>query len=833
MGTKLVSLTVLLIVGVGSVARGGQPPPGSDDRDAISQRAKGLLERMTLQEKIDMLAGVGFETKPVTRLGIPPLRMTDGPQGVRWGKATAFPAGACMAATWNPDLIQRAAVAIALDAKAKGRQMVLAPCVNIVRVPMGGRSFESFGEDPYLASVMTVAFVRGVQSEKVIACVKHFAANNQETDRFTVSANVDERTLREIYFPAFKAGIQDGGAWSVMAAYNKLNGLYCTENSWLLDGILKKEWGFQGFVVSDWGATHSTIQAAQAGLDLEMPDGKYFTASLLDAVRQGQVDESVINEKVTRILKAMLWTGMCDEPVMPREEAVSGGQQRTAAREVAREGMVLLKNDANLLPLDLRSVRSIAVLGPNASVAVVGGGGSARVEPTGALSPLEVFVRRAGGSFRVTYARGLFSDEDFMTVESASLRPGNSGIGVLGEYFANPDCKGTPVLVRVDPKIDFTWNQDAPAPTLPNDGFSVRWTGVLVPPADGRYELSVRTDDGVRLALENRLLIDDWHSRGPKTQSVTLTLRGGRPYPLKMEYFDAGGRATARLAWRSDADKPLAEAVQAARDADIAFVFAGLNDELECEGFDRESLELPQAQNDLIEAVLRVNKRTVVILNAGAPVLMTRWLNRVPALLLAWYPGQEGAESLVDLLTGMANPSGKLPVTFPKRWEESPAHGNYPGNAGTVNYKEGVMVGYRGFDAKNLDVAFPFGFGLSYSTFEYRNLRIVPASTASGLAVRVSLQVENTSRRVGAEVVQLYVSDPECSVPRPVKELKGFSKIILRPGQKTDLTFDLPREALSFFNPTTTRWTVEPGKFDILVGSSSRDIRLRGEYRVE
>jgi beta-glucosidase len=830
MKTSVLLLTSLMACLAFALCYAQEIPPYKNPRTPIEERVKDLLGRMSLEEKIDLLAGTGFETKPNARLGIPPLNMTDGPLGVRWGKSTAFPASACLAATWNPLLVEKAGAAIAREVRAKGRHMLLAPCINIERVPLGGRSFESFGEDPYLTSQMTAAYVRGVQSQKVIATVKHFAANNQEWDRFSVSANVDERTLREIYLPGFRAGVKEGGAWSVMSAYNKLNGMFCSENPWLLTEVLKKEWGFQGFVVSDWGATHSTAASANAGLDLEMPTGVFFHAPLLDAVRKGLVQESTVNDKVIRLLRAMFWAGIFDDP-LKFDDAVPGSTaQREVARTVASEGVVLLRNESALLPLDLRAVKSIAVIGPNAPAARVGGGGSARVEPTAAASPLEVLVGRVGGAVRLAYARGLFSEEDFATIGPSALRSGSGGTGLKAEYFNNPDCKGSPVLVRVDPQIAFDWKQEAPSAAVPRDKFSVRWTGFLLPPADGRYDISVQTDDGVRLSIDNRMLMDDWRPHGVRTRTISMTMKAGRQYPIRMEYFDQEGSASARLSWRNDADLPIAEAAEAARSADVAVVFAGLDDQIESEGYDRESLELPTAQNDLIEAVLRANRNTIVVLNAGAPVLMTRWATRVPAVLLAWYPGQEGAQAVVDVLLGEANPSGKLPVTFPKRWEDSPAFGNYPGVGETVNYKEGILVGYRHFDTKNLDVAFPFGFGLSYSTFVYRNLRIAPGGPAGGTAAHVTLEIENTSRREGAEVVQLYLRDVECSVPRPAKELKGFVKTLLRAGQKTDVTFEVPRDALAFFHPTTKQWTVEPGKFEVLVGSSSRDIRLKGEF---
>jgi beta-glucosidase len=809
--------------------------PYQDPFLPTEKRVTDLLSRMTLEEKIDMLGGSGYETKPNARLGIPPLNMTDGPLGVRWGKATAFPASIAMAATWNPSLIQKLGVAIAQEAKAKGRHMLLAPCININRVPQGGRDFESFGEDPYLTSRMAVAYVKGVQSEKVVACAKHYVANNQEWERTTISANIDERTLREIYLPAFKAAVEEGGAWTVMSAYNKLNGEYCSENPWLLTEVLKGEWGFRGFVVSDWGAVHSTVPTANAGLDLEMPTGKHLNASLLDAVKDGQVKEQRIDDMISRILRVMFWAGALDEERKEDPSRIGTAEIRNTALAVAREGIVLLRNNDRTLPLDGKSIKSIAVIGPNAAVLRTGGGGSSQVEPISTITPLEAFRSKIGSAVRLIYAPGCFLEGDIVPIETTALHPSSleqGTNGLRGEYFDNMECSGTPVLTRIDDQIDFTWAEESPGPGVPKDKFSVRWTGLLQPPASGTYELSVQTDDGVRLYLDEKLLIDNWGDHAVETRSATVALEEGKAYAIRVEYYENGGWAIARLGWHRDVDRLITEAVEAARSSDVAIVVAGLSANFESEGFDRQTLELPASQQQLIREVEAANRNTVVVLNVGAPILMGEWAAGLPAVVLAWYPGQEGGRAIADVLFGDVNPSGKLPVTFPKRWEHSPAFGNYPGSEGNVDYKEGLLVGYRYFDTKDINVEYPFGYGLSYSTFRYSNLRITAKGSRSAFKATVSLDLKNTSLIAGSEVVQLYVHAMRSSIPRPAKELKAFRKVQLKPGETTTISFELDPQAFSFFHPGKKKWVVERGRFKVLVASSSRHMRLTGNLDV-
>ena len=710
------------------------PPADAPYKNAAfstEARVADLLSRMTLEEKATMLAGSGWmESAPVERLGIPAIKMADGPMGVRsWAGSsaitnlpggplkvlsTAFPAGVAMAATWNPELVRREGQAIAQEVKALGRDMILGPTVNINRVPLWGRNFEGYGEDPYLAARMGVAYVKGVQGEGVIPSVKHFAANNEEFERHRIDAEIDERTLHEIYLPAFKAAVQEADAWTVMSAYNKVNGVHCAESVELLTDVLKNEFGFKGFVISDWGSTYSTAATVNAGMDLEMPGGPpvkpwleservkaagnsdgWLTADkVLAEVKAGHISEATLNDNVGRILRVIFASGLFDHPHTAGGE-VDTPAQRAVAREAATEGMVLLKNADSLLPLDAAKIHSIAVIGPNAAVARTGGGGSSMIRPKQAVAPLDGIRTRAGAAVQVSFALG---------------------VGMEGEDAA----------------------QDLPA-----------------------------------------------------------------------------ARA-----------KALKEAVEAATKADVAVVVVGRYSKLEGESFDMKTMDLPAGQDELIEAVEAANPHTIVVLNTGNPVTMARWIDKTPALLEMWYSGQEGGDALSAILFGDANPSGKLPVSFPKRWEDSPAFGHYPGENLTVDYAEGIHVGYRYFDSKIVEPQFPFGFGLSYTSFEYSDLTVTPEKVSNDQPVKVSVAVKNAGRRSGAEVVQLYVHDGHSAIDRPVRELKGFTRVELKPGETRTVEFTLSRADLSYWSPFQKGWMAEPGIFEIQIGASSRDIRL-------
>jgi len=797
-----------------------------------SQRAARLhrlLGRMTLEEKVSLLAGLdGGQTRPVPRLGIPSLRVTDGPLGVGWGvPAVAFPCGTAMASTWNPDLIRRMAEALAEETRAAGRHLLLGPCVNIVRTPLWGRTFETFSEDPYLAGVIGAAYVRGLQSRGIGAAVKHYACNNQEYQRTRISVEVDERALREIYLRAFEIVVRQSHPWMVMAAYNRVRGKYCCANRHLLLDILKGEWQYDGVVVSDWGAAHDTVGSALAGLDLEMPGpGRYFGPALLQAVRQGRVPVATVNDKAYRMLRLLDRAGLLQKTAAPAPAMLNDPAHRAAARRVAEEGIVLLKNERNVLPLDPARIRTLAVIGPNAD-AVRLGGGSSRVTPARFVTPLQGLREYCRDRIAIRYLEGCPLTPSLHAVPSALLYPraGDARHGLHAEYFANPRLEGRPAMTRTDLRVDFDWGGGPPTPGLTADGFSVRWTGILVPTNSGDYEFGVISDDGCRIWIDDRLVVDYWMDQGAVPRTAPFRFLQGRPYRLRVEYYENRGRAVVRLGWTRRDLETIRAAADLARSCDAAVLFIGLSGAFDTEGSDRNGLELPGAQDSLVRAVAAANPRTIVVLVAGSPVSVEKWIDSVPAVLCAWYPGSEGGRAIARILFGEVNPSGKLPLTFPRRLEDTPAWSNYPGRHGRVLYREGVFVGYRYYDTFRIPPRFPFGHGLSYTVFEFGAPRVTPGPSSHGLPLVVSLPVSNRGPRAGAEVVQLYVSEVSPPVKRPSKELKAFRKVFLEPGGSTSVVFRLDASAFSHWDPALGRWRIDPGEYRILIGSSSADIR--------
>jgi len=797
-----------------------------------------LLQRMTLDEKVGLLSGASeMKTRAVPRLGIPALEMTDGPHGIRKGKATCFPTAITLASTWNPKLVERVGNALADEARAKGCDVLLGPCVNIQRTPLGGRVFESFSEDPYLAASLTAAYVRGVQQHGVAACVKHFACNNQEWDRGSIDVRVSERAMREIYFPAFHSAVR-AGVWAVMAAYNRVNGSYCCANRHLLTDVLRHDWGFRGIVLSDWWACHSTVASALAGLDLEMPGpGQYFSKKLLLAVKRGEVPEDVIDEKVARLLRLILWRKSIGLWNVDRDSFLGMlSEHRSLSREVASQGVVLLKNDRDFLPLKISSSGAVvAVLGPNAACMRAGGGGSSRVYSYYFVTPLQAIAERClQRNVEVLYGRGCgLGDGELTPIPSIYLKPDDnsaSGWGLRGEYYDNPDLSGTAAVSRIDPLIFFDWGDLAPARGLPADEFSVRWHGRLSVPRDGRYRIGMISDDGVRLYLDGRLLIDHWKDHAPDCRTATVTLVSGRSYPIKVEYHERRGVAVAKLVWDVPGDD-IEAAEHLAEESDAALIFVGLSSRFEGEGHDRSDIELPGRQAELIERVARINTNTVVILVNGSPISMESWIESVPAVLEAWYPGQEGGDAIADILFGVRGPEGRLPITIPRRLEDSAEYGNYPGAGGHVDYAEDLFVGYRHYDMHGIAPRYPFGHGLSYTRFKYSELKLQPSSKRRD-ELDVSIVVRNCGKYTGVEVVQVYVHDCDPVLKRPINELKAFKRVALKPGESRPVLFHLNKDAFCYFDPAHGRWRMPRGKVDILIGSSSRDIRLRGEVTI-
>jgi beta-glucosidase len=799
--------------------------------DSDDLRVEKLLGQMTLEEKLEYIGGINaMSIRPIPRLGLPEIRMSDGPLGVRRDKPSArYPAGIALAATWNVDLANCEGVSMGRDCRARGIHVLLAPGANINRIPICGRNFEYLsGEDPFLAAQMVVPFVRGVQSQGVVATAKHFAANNQEINRRTINVIVGERALREIYLPAFEAAVQIGKVGAVMDAYNKVNGEFCTANSYLNERVLKGEWRFEGVLMSDWGATHSAVGAAESGLDLEMPSGSWMNANnLLPAIQNGEITVQQIDDKMRRILRMIVKMGFLNrtqlDSSIPEDDPDSG----KVALAVAEEGIVLLKNAGDLLPLDRERIRKIAVLGPDSHPGVPAGWGSSYVNPFYAVSVLDGLANNRGAQTRLDYfdaGVGNFGTSKFEHED----RPGHFADGLQAEYFPNLTLLGTPAIERVDQRINFDWaaseNDHRGLPLQ----FTVRWTGVVKSESSSLHVFRARAESGIRVFLDDKLILNDWADHAARPDVVSQYLQAGQTYRLRVEYKNSGGGgAIAQFGWAT------LTVPDALRSYDAAIVCVGFDNGTEGEGFDR-TFSLPDGQDDLINGVAEKIPKTIVVINSGGNVDMHRWLGKVPAVLHAWYPGQEGGNALAKILFGEVNPSGKLPVSFEAKETDNPAFKSYPSDASAknVHYDEGIFVGYRAYDHQGIQPLFPFGYGLSYTQFEYSDLQIDPIDRVDPCNLNVSFDVRNIGKTAGAEVAELYVGENSPKVERPIRELKGFRKSQLQPGQSTRITIPLNRRSFSYFDPATHRWVVDSGEYEISVGASSRDLRLKQNVKL-
>ena len=815
------------------------PPPWMDPTLPPGQRADLLLSAMTLDEKITMVHGV--ESYPYvgrvptnTRLGIPALILQDGPAGVAGGltKVTAFPAPLTVAASWDTDLMQQYGAAMATEEISKGANVQLAPMMNMIRVPQAGRNWEGYSEDPYLAAQMAAADVRGIQSRGVIATAKHYIDNDQESERASISADIDDRTQHEIYLLPFEASVR-AGAGAVMCAYNRINGTYACENAATQNSWLKGELGFAGWIMSDWGATHSTIPAANNGLDMEMPRGYFFSDTLKSAVQSGQVPQSRLDDMVRRILTAMFQMGLFDRnPTSSSDDNVQSQAHTQLARDAAAQGIVLLKNISNTLPLSTTQADKITVIGTAASTnPIVACGGSGYVIPPYVVTPLQGIISRTEGtSITVRYVQG---DNVLSPIPSQYLRTLAGTLGLEGQYFSNTTMSGTAVITQADANIDFNWHGKSPVTGIYSITWSARWTGTLVPATTGIYTLALTSDDGSRLFVDGNKMIDIWWNHGDQTGWATMQLTAGQPYSIEVDYYQAAGSSDVHLSWITPLD--FGEAITAASESDVTIVVVGL---CSGEGSDRSDLALPDGQDALISAVAQANPRTIVVAYTPAQVLMP-WADQPAAILAGWVPGQEAGHALASILFGDVNPSGKLPMTFAQNAADYPANtqGQYPGvdwGEGNwhVYYSEGLRVGYRHLDSQNITPTFPFGHGLSYTTFDYGNLSISPATVLTTGTVTVTMSLTNTGSYTGAEVVQLYLGFP-LEASEPPMQLKGLQKVTLRPGQTQPVTFTLKPEAFSFWSVGLQRWVAYPSTYRVMVGASSRDIRLNGAFQVQ
>ena len=815
----------------GQAACDGRPAPWMNRHLSPDQRAALLIPQMTVAQEAAETASVSTSTESrevpaVPSLCIPALLLTNGSAGVSTGApaqtpATALPAPLSLAASWDPAAARQYGAVEGDEALDQGRNDVEGPDINIARVPVNGRTFEAYGEDPYLAGQIAAGNVTGIQSRGVIATPKHFAANNQETDRTTINELIDQRTLEEIYFPAFAAAVK-AGAGSVMCAKNLVNGVHACDSSALI-GALEQDMGFKGFVVSDFASIHSTTDAANAGTSLELPDATYFGTTLATAVANGQVSKATLDGLVERILRSMFAIGMFDRPA-PTVSAIPAAEDGKVAQNLAEDGTVLLKNDGNILPLAASSQHSsVALVGPEAASASTGGEGSPKVAPLYTVSPAEAIGKYAAShDTSVTVASAPPENLGPDAIPSYALTPadGEPGQqGLLAQYYNNSTWSGTPTVSRVEPYVDTS--------ALPPSGidsannYSVRWTGTLTPEVSGTYTLSIATHNKGTLYLNGQQLLSDSGSFPATTQSATVNLTAGTSYSIRLDYVTSG-MALVDLGWQlpAGADNPLIDnAVEAAKSAKVAVVFAGDDT---AEGVDRPDLSLPGYQDQLIEAVAAANPNTVVVLNTGGPVLMP-WINQVKGVIEAWYPGEEDGDAISDVLFGSVNPSGKLPITFPATEDAVPAStpAQYPGVDGVATYSEGLQVGYRWDNAQGVTPLFPFGYGLSYTRFAFSHLTL----HQDGGRVQVSAKVTDTGGRAGTEVAQLYVTDP-ASVGEPPRQLRGFDRVTLGPGQSKEVDFTLPASALAYWNTGTGTWSVAPGTYQAYVGDSSASANL-------
>lgn len=789
-------------------------------------RARELVSQMTLEEKISYLSGeTPFSLRPIERLGIPRILLADGPQGIRnhCDHSTLYPSGIAAAATWNREVLRRYGASLGEDARARGVGILLGPGVNIYRYPLCGRNFEYMGEDPYLASEMACNYIEGVQSNGVIATIKHFAGNNQEYNRHHASSDIDERTLHEIYFPTFRKAVEKAGVGAVMNSYNLLNGVHSTENPWLNITILRDTWCFDGILMSDWTSVYSTAGSANAGLDLEMPGAEFFTDSLLRAnLANGRISIKTIDEKVTHILQTLSAFGLLDREQKDSSIPLDNPSSSATALATAREGIVLLKNEGNILPLHGKT----AVLGINADT-IVSGGGSGAVFPY-SISPLsKALPTMKNDAFSIPYAQ-LFEDVSEYFYTDSKLQEK----GFAGKYYGNMELQGTPAFEQVVSRIDFNYGVGSPGGDIPVDGFSVAWSSVFITPKTERLRIAVGGDDGYRLSINDSVVAEHWGQHAYDRRIISYPVVKGKTYDFKLEYFDAAGGAKVDLKAHSLNRELLSSRL---KDVENVVICTGFDSELESEGFDRP-FALPDYEATFINEIASINPKVTVVINAGGAVDLMPWMDSAKGILMAWYPGQDGGTAIAEILAGKISPSGKLPFTWYAHLEDSPAYGNYYPNSihsainpsefvecDHIDYREGIFHGYRCSDVNSVRPLYPFGYGLTYSSFEFSDLN---ANLLGNNGVEVSFNIRNTGKKAASNVAQIYVCDKECSVPRPIKELKGFEKVHLNAGESAKVSIILDEDAFSFYDLDSHKFVVEPGEFEIMVGDTSENLPL-------
>ena len=798
-----------------------------DATASVDSRVEDLLGRMTLEEKIDYIGGYrGFYIRGIERLGVPEIKLTDGPVGThKDGRSTAYPAGVLSASTWNRSLVYELGKQLGRDSRARAVHVLLGPGVNILRAPMCGRNFEYFTEDPYLNAETACAYVSGLQEQGVVATLKHYAANNQEWDRNNVSSDIDERTLHEIYLPVFKAAIQKAKAGSVMDSYNPVNGVHATQNGYLNNTVLRDMWGFDGVVMSDWSATYDGVEAANGGLDLEMPRAKCMNRDvLIPAIKDGRVSESTINDKVRRILRMIFANGFFENEQHDPSVPMDNPDGAAAA---------LLKNEGELLPVK-SGVKRIAVIGPNAN-SYISGGGSSYTFPFHSVSLLDGIREQAGDNIEILYSPGLPTLPETVQQSVFYTAPGSDVRGLKAEFYNNPRLRGEPVDTHIDSIVNIANGYHIATENhgLPYDHCSMRWSGVVRPEKTADYRFVVRGFDGFRLKVDDKQVINEWRDQGITLREVVLPLEAGKEYPVELEYFANVHPVDVSFGWREDRQL-FDEAAALAAKADIAIVSIGFNESLERESNDRP-FELPEYQDCLVNRVIDANPNTAVLVNAGSNADLSKWQHRAPALVYMWYPGQEGGTAAAEILFGKVNPSGKLPVTFEKRREDNPAYPYYYDEDGDkrVSYGEGLLVGYRHYDTKGVQPNFAFGFGKSYTTFRFSDLKVKNESAKGKPLYNVSFNVTNTGTRDGKEVAQVYIRPIGAKVFRPYKELKGYDKKMIKAGETVRFDIRLDAEAFAYYKTEIHDFGYDPGEYEILVGNSSDNILLRKTVKIK
>ncbi|KAI1871966.1 uncharacterized protein JN550_004169 [Neoarthrinium moseri] len=839
------------------------PPESPFQKQAIPkdsrQTAREKLAALDLEEKVSLLTAADFwRTKSIPEKGIPAIKTSDGPNGARGGifvggtKAALFPCGISLAATWNKSLLYKVGQHLADETKARSANLLLAPTVCMHRHPLGGRNFESFSEDPLLTGKLASQYIQGLQSKGVGAAIKHFVANEQETFRMTIDSIMMERPLRELYLRPFEIAIREANPWAVMSSYNLINGVHADENIHTLKDILRGEWGYDGAVISDWGGTNSTAESLKAGCDIEFPfSTKWRFEKVLQALHDGKLLKEDIDRAAENVLTLVDRTKGNDMSEEAAEREDNREETRLLIRQAGAEGLTLLKNEGNILPINPKTAR-VAVIGPNANRAIAGGGGSASLNPYYNTLPLDSI--RAAAQNEVTYAQGCHIYK-WLPVASRYCTDKSGKPGVTLEWFSGDKFQGDVVVQQRRTNTDlFLWDSAPLAELGPQ--WSAVATTYLTPTQTGKHTISYMTVGPGRLFVDGKLALDlwDWTEEGEAMfdgsidYMVEVDMQAGKPVELRVEMtnelrpiakqkvFNMTHRyGGCRIGFKQeDAVDYLQEAIDAAKAADVAVVVIGLDAEWESEGYDRKTMDLPSdgSQDRLVEAIVKANPRTVVVNQSGSPVTMP-WADKVPTILQAWYQGQEAGNALADVLFGFKNPSGKLPCTFPRRIEDTPAYHNWPGENLRVLYGEGLYIGYRHYDRAQIAPLFAFGHGLSYTTFEYGRVSVSQKTLGADAPIHMIMAVTNTGSVAGSETIQIYARDEKSKLPRPEKELVAFEKVSLEPDETKHITIPLDKYAVGYYDDSLRTWIAEEGTFKILVGASAADIRQSASFVVE